>query len=406
MLRLLKNRRVQIAVLFVGALVAVALWPETHPVDVGVVSRGPLIVTVDEEGQTRVRKRFMVSAPIAGRVLRIELEPGDAVTRGAVVAQMRAEMPPLLDQRTRAEAQAAVASAQAAIGQARAEEKRARTALLQAERELNRTKDLSAAGLSTRQELDLRETELAAAREALSAASFAVRVASSELARVQARLQPPAADGSGRVVAVRAPADGVVLRRLRESESVVPAGDPLVEIANTTELEIVSDLLSTDAVRAKPGARALIEQWGGEGVLAAKVRRVEPFGFTKISALGVEEQRVNVILDFVDPAGAWKALGDGYRVEVRIVVAEAPDALKIPTSALFREGDRWAVYVVDNDRARRTLVTIGLQTGQEAEVTGGIAEGTRVILHPGDALSDGARVEARSATSSAPDASQ
>lgn len=406
MLRLLKNRRVQVAVLFIAVLVAFALWPETHPVDVGVVSRGPLLVTVDEEGQTRVRKRFMVSAPIAGRVLRIELEPGDAVKRGAIVAQMRAELPPLLDERTRAEAQAAVAAAQASLGRARAEEQRARTALLQAERELNRTKELSAAGLSTRQELDLRETELAAAREALSAASFAVRVASSELARVQARLQPPAADGSGRVIAVRAPADGVVLRRLRESESVVPAGDPLVEIANTTELEIVSDLLSTDAVRVKTGARAFIEQWGGEGVLAAKVRRVEPFGFTKISALGVEEQRVNVILDFMDPAGAWNTLGDGYRVEVRIVVAEAPNTLKIPTSALFREGERWAVYVVDTGRARRTFVEIGLQTGQEAEVTGGLAEGARVIVHPGDALSDGARIEERSATSSPAGAGQ
>jgi HlyD family secretion protein len=260
--------------------------------------------------------------------------------------------------------------------------------------------------LSTRQELDLRETELAAAREALSAASFAVRVASSELARVQARLQPPASDNSGRVVPVRAPADGVVLRRLRESESVVPAGDPLLEIANTTELEIVSDLLSTDAVRVKPGARAFIEQWGGEDVLAAKVRRVEPFGFTKISALGVEEQRVNAILDFVDPAGAWKALGDGYRVEVRIVVAEAPNALKIPTGALFREGDRWAVYVVDNGRARRTFVEIGLQSGPEAEVTGGLAEGTRVILHPSDAVSEGTRVSERTAASNSASAGQ
>jgi HlyD family secretion protein len=232
------------------------------------------------------------------------------------------------------------------------------------------------------------------ALEAVNAAVFAAQAAASELQRAQARVAP-APLAAGRVVTVTAPVDGVVLKRNRESESFVPAGDPLVEIGNPHQLEIVSDLLSTDAVKVQPGARALVEQWGGDKVLEAVVRRVEPSGFTKISALGVEEQRVNVILDFKDPAGAWTALGDAYRVEIRIVIWEAADVVKAPTGALFRSTDQWAVYVVEDGRARRTRVELGQQTGQEAEVLSGVGEGARVVLHPPDTLEDGARVEER-----------
>lgn len=396
MLGVLKNRRIQIAVLIVGALLAVALWPETMPVDAAAVARGAIVVTVDEEGQTRVHDRYVVSAPVGGRVLRIELEPGDPVKDGDVVARVRPEMPALLDPRARAEAQAAVDSAQAVLGRARADEQRARTTLKRTESDRERTKQLRAAGLATAQELELAEADAAAAAEAARAAAYAVRAATADLERAQVRLQPPASGPSStRAVEVRAPADGVILRRLRESETVVPAGEPLLEIGDPNRLEIVSDLLSTDAVRVKPGARAMIDQWGGGRTLDAKVRLVEPSGFTKISALGVEEQRVNVILDFVDPARAWAALGDGYRVEVRVVVAERADALQIPTSALFRQGERWAVYVIENGRARVRQVEIGLQTGIEAEVTKGLSQGERVIVHPGDTLTDGARVEER-----------
>jgi HlyD family secretion protein len=220
-----------------------------------------------------------------------------------------------------------------------------------------------------------------------------VQAATSELQRATARLTPTNTNASGRVVTVSAPVDGVVLKRIRESESIVPASDPLLEIGDPHWPEIVSDLLSTDAVRVKPGARAMIEQWGGDKELAARLRRVEPAGFTKISALGDEEQRVNVVLDFVDSTAAFAALGDAYRVEVRIVIWEAAEVLKIPTSALFREGERWAVYRVEGDRARRTIVELGHQTGQEAEVTGGLAGDARVILHPGDTLKEGARVK-------------
>jgi HlyD family secretion protein len=392
--RLLLNRRIVTAAAVIAGLLAIAMWPRATPVEAGAVSRGTLVVTVDEEGATRVRDRFVVSSPVAGRVLRIELEPGDSVKRGQTVASVRAEAPPLLDERARAEAQAAVDSARAALGRARAEEERTRATLAQLQRELTRVRELAQNRVVSSQELDAREADATVAAESVKAAVFAVEAATSELRRAQARLAPTSTDPAGRVVAVRAPAGGVVLKRNHESETIVPAGEPLLEIGDPQRLEIVSDLLSTDAVRVKVGARAIVEQWGGDTQIAAKVRRVEPAGFTKISALGVEEQRVNVVLDFTD-AVARAALGDAYRVDVRIVVWEASDVVKVPTSALFREGTKWAVYRIEEGRARRTVVELGHQTGVEAEVKAGLDAGARVVIHPGDALADGARVVER-----------
>lgn len=391
MLRMLVDRRVLFALACAGGLLAMALWPQTLEIDVATVSRGALVVTVDEEGRTRVRDRFVVSAPVSGRVLRIELEPGDTVKRGDVVARIRPETPPLLDVRARAEAEAAVESAEAALGRARAEEQRARAAEAQAEREVERSRRLVAGGALPAQEGDTREDEVRFAKEAVKAALFSVQVAFSELERAQARLMLPSSPASMGTVMVSAPADGVVLRRLRESESVVPAGEPLLELGDPRQLEIVVDLLTADAVRVEAGARAMIEQWGQDAVLDARVRRIEPAGFTKLSALGVEEQRVNVMLQPSDPA-ACAALGDAYRVDVRIVIWEAQDVLKVPTSALFRAGEQWAVYVVRDGRARRALIEIGHQTSREAEVTMGLSEGTQVIVHPGDMVREGVRV--------------
>lgn len=395
MSRELRHRRVLLAIALVGGLLAVALWPTTVQVDVAMVTRGPLVVTVDEEGETRVRDRFVVSAPVAGRVLRIELEPGDRVARGDIVARVSAEPPALLDSRTRAEAVAAVSTARATIGRATAEAERARVAQAAAQRELNRVRSLRNEGAISEQEFDQYDTNARAADRAVEAADFAVRSATSELQRAEARLTQTTPAAPGRVLNVVAPAGGVVLRRMRESEAIVPAGEPLVEIGDPAQLEIVSDLLSTDAVQVKAGARALIEQWGGEHALDATVRRVEPSGFTKLSALGVEEQRVNVVLDFVRPDDATAALGDAYRVEVRIVTWESPATLTIPTSALFRMGESWAVYVVEQGRAVQRRVAIGHRTGQTAEVTDGLAEGATLILHPGDTVSSGTRVKAR-----------
>jgi HlyD family secretion protein len=397
MLRLFKNRSVWLGILIVAGLLAVSLWPQTVAVDVATVSRGPLVVTIDEEGETRVHHRFVVSAPVAGRILRIELRPGDRVVKGeTIVARMLADPPSLLDQRSRAEAEAAVKAAQSSLGSARAEARRAETAQALAASELERERELDRAGLTTRQSLDARVAEARAADEALRAAEFTVAGATAELARARARLMPPTASERERELSITAPVTGVVLRRLRESEAVVPAGEPLVELADPTELEIVTDLLSTDAVRVRPGMRASIEQFGGEQPLAARVRLVEPAGFTKISALGVEEQRVNVILDFDDLAAASRELGDAFRVEARIVVWEAESVVKVPTGALFRTGTEWAAYVVEGARAREAAVEIGQRTPQEAEVLTGLSEGQIVVLHPADTLTDGVRVEIRS----------
>lgn len=395
MFRTLSDRRVLLSVALVAGLVAVALWPRPVDVDLATISRGVLVVTVDEEGRTRVRDRFVVAAPVAGRVLRIELEPGDRVSRGDPIARLQPEPPALLDARTRAEAVAAVQSAEAVLGHARAEEQRARAALAQAQRELTRTRNLTAAGVTTKQDLDTRELDASMAAEALNAAVFAVRAAAADLERARARAAiSNGGSGVGNVV-VRAPIDGVVLQQLRESETVVPAGEPLVVLGDPEQIEIVTDLLSTDAVRVRIGARATIEQWGGEAPLPAIVRRVEPGGFTKVSALGVEEQRVNVVLDLVDDGESGVVLGDAYRVEARIILWEGADVLKVPTSALFREKTQWAVYVVEKGRARLTTIEIGHQTGQEAEVISGLSPGSVVIVHPGDLVRDGVRIKNR-----------
>jgi HlyD family secretion protein len=392
MLRLLTDRRLLLSTIVIGSLIGIALWPSAVKVDVAAVSRGPLAVTIDEEGRTRVRDRFVVTAPVTGRVLRIELEPGDRVARGDVVARLQPESPPLLDARSRAEAAAALESAQATLGHARAEEQRARAALAQAQRELARTRRLTTAGVTTTQDLETREADALVSEEAVNAAAFAVHAASAEVERAKARAATPVSSAVGGAVVVKAPVDGVVLQRLRESESVIPAGEPLVEIADPQQIEIVTDLLSTDAVRVMPGARAMIEQWGGETTLAATVRRIEPAGFTKVSALGVEEQRVNVVLDFADGDEDSPLLGDAYRVETRIVLWEAPTVLKVPTNALFRDKEQWAVYVASGGRAHRAIVEIGHQTAQEAEVLDGLTEGTSVIVHPGDLVRDGTRI--------------
>ena len=396
MWRLVTNRRVLMVAAVVVALGAVALWPQAVTIDAGTVTRGRLVVTVDEEGETRLHHRFAVSAPVAGRVLRIELHPGDEVERNkTIVARIRADAPALLDVRTRAEAEAVLAAAQSAVGRARAEEQRARASFELATSDLKRERGLAESGLTTQQSLEAKQTAVVTAEEGLRAAECAAAAAGAGLEQARARLRPSTLEAGGRILPVLAPVDGVVLRRFRESESVVPAGEPLVEIGDPSHLEIVSDLLSTDAVKVKPGMRVSVEEWGGGQPLGARVERVEPFGFTKVSALGVEEQRVNVIIDLDDDRAAWKAMGDGYRVEVRIAVWEAESVVKVPTSALFREGQQWAVYVVEGGRARSATVQLGQRTNTEAEVLGGLQEGQQVVLHPPDTLTDAARVTVR-----------
>ena len=392
---LVRNRKVVAALALVLALLAVALWPEAVPVDVAPVETGVLQVTVEDEGETRVRDRFVISAPVAGRLRRIELEPADAVRRGQVVATLLPAPPALLDARTRAEAAATVEAARAAQGRARAERARAQAAQELARSELERQRELARSGIVSAESLERAQAEARTAQEALRAAQFAVAGAEHELERAQAVLLQATGGGGGRALELRSPVDGVVLRRLRESEAVVPPGEPLLEVGDPRDLEIVSDLLSADAVKVRARQPVLVEQWGGENPLRGHVRLVEPSGFMKISALGVEEQRVNVIVDFEDPAAASRDLGDGYRVEVRIVVWEAKDVVTAPTSSLFRRGEGWAVFVVEGGRARLRPITVGERNGLQAQVRAGLRPGEQVIVHPADAIEDGDRVAPR-----------
>ena len=386
---LLKNVRVIAAVLLVGAIAAVAMWPESIQVDQVPVGRGPMQVTIDEEGETRVHERFVVSAPVSGRLQRIELEAGDPVAKGAVVARLVPADAPLLDPRLRLELVAALEASRSALNRAAAERDRAATSLALARDVLKRREQLVEAGLVSREEFDMARSEVTGAESALRAAEAALVQARYEVELSRARLESPSA--SGRAIDLRSPADGVVLKRVRESEAVVQPGDPLVEVGDPSQIEIVSDLLSTDAVQVKPGLAVNIEQWGGGQTLHGRVRRVEPSGFMKVSALGVEEQRVNVIIDFVDPARG-RALGDGFRVEVRIVIWRADEVTHVPVGSLFRRGDGWAVFVVDNGRARLRNVELGHRNSDVGEIVGGLQPGELVVLHPPDTLADGARV--------------
>lgn len=395
--RHVRNPRLLAGAGLVLVLLAVALWPERLPADVATAVRGPMQVTIDEEGETRVRERFVVSAPVAGRVLRVDLEAGDPVARGAVLATFLPADPALLDARARAEARESVAVAESALGRARAEVRRAQAALVLARSEVVRHRELARQQIVAGSLLEAKEAELRVTEQALRAAEFAAAGAAHERTMAQARLAPPARAGGA--ITIASPVAGVVLRRLRESEAVVAAGEPLLEVGDPRDLEIVSDLLSTDAVKVRPGSPVLVEQWGGEGTIRGRVRRVEPSGFMKLSALGVEEQRVNVVVDLQDPPGAWKALGDGYRVEVRIVLWESADVLKVPTASLFRRGEEWAVFAVEDGRARLRPVTIGRRNGLEAEVVSGLGAGATVVVHPSDRIEDGARVAPASAAS-------
>ena len=362
-----------------AGLVVVSMAPQPVPVDVETVGRGPLQVTLDHEGKTRVRDRYVISAPLAGRVRRIELKPGDPVRANrTVLATFEPEEPALLDARTRTEAAALVRAAEAAVASAAAECERAKAELEFAEADLARTRALVNEGIAARAALDAAAADARAKREILEAARSAQRAAAHQL-----------------VIHLRSPVSGVVLRRLRESEAVIPQGEPLIEVANPADLEIVADFLSADAVQMRPAMPVIIDRWGGGQPIAGRVRRVEPSGFMKISALGVEEQRVNVIVDFDDPAEAWRSLGDEYRVEVRVVTWKGDDLILVRTSSLFRHGDRWAVYVVEDGVAKVRPVEAGHRNGVSAEIFEGLREGERVIAYPSDSVKDGVQVKER-----------
>jgi HlyD family secretion protein len=418
----------------IGLLVVFALVRAFRPapvlVDFAEVGRGTLRVTVDDDGRTRVRERFTISAPIQGRLLRTPLKAGDPVRAAdTIVAEFQPAAPDPLDVRTRREAEARLSRAEAALAEAQARRSQAAAEHEFAETDLARVTKLVGQGVAPREELDRAHRDEATGEEAERAAERAVDVARYAVEEARASLfetstaepateptrrpleksesvpngktaHPYVESDQGRLL-LRAPIDGEVLRVFEESARTLAAGTPILEVGDTRNLEIVADYLSEDAVKVKPGMMVMVAGWGGEqlggneNLLKASVRLVEPAGFTKISALGVEEQRVNIIMDPAGDADAWAALGDGYRVELQIVLWEGHDVVIVPTGALFREGSGWSAFVMKNRRAERRSVEISHMGGLEAEVTAGLEPGDRVVMYPSELIADGTRVEPR-----------
>jgi HlyD family secretion protein len=378
------------------ALIVIGLWPKPQPVEIAMVVYGPLVVTVDEEGMTRVKNHYVVSSPVAGQLQRIDWKPGALVEAGkTVIAVLETKGADLLDARGEAQARAQIQAATAARELATAQQTRARASAKMAESDYARMRELFAAGSISRQELDTVETRAITTLQEARAAEFALQVAVFELAQAQAVLlrgQPAGAAARGEPLIIASPVNGRVLRVFQESERVVPAGFPLVEVGDPADLEARIEVLSRDAVAIRPGARVQLEQWGGRVALNARVRWVEPAAFTKISALGVEEQRVNVIVDLTDPLELRPTLGDAYRVEARIVTWESDRVLQVPSGALFQRGGNWQTYVVEGGRARLRTVQTGYSNGLVTEIVEGLDVDEPVIVYPGDKIADGVRV--------------
>lgn len=374
-----------------------ALQPRPVAADLVRISRGPMAVTIEEDGATRVRDIFRISAPVAGKVTRALLEVGDPVRKGeTVIARIAPTAPPFMDARSRAAAEARVAAAEAAVRLAEAEAKQARAALALAIADYQRALRLSTSATISVSRLEAARVERDLKRAAADRADALVALRRAELASAKAALIGPAeADAQAAseecCVEITAPADGVVLSIAVKSETVVPAGALLAEIGDPQNLEVVADLLSTDAVAVAPGMKAELRDWGGPP-LPARVRRVDPAGFVKVSALGIEERRVNVVLD---PEQVEPQLGHDYQLRVAITVWEADDVLRVPVTALFREARQWAVFVVEDGIAHRRAVEIGHMNGEVAEVLRGLHGGEVVVDFPGDAVTDGAHVVAR-----------
>ncbi len=390
-----RRRIVLILLLLLAALVLLwAFLPRPVSVETAKVSRGPLRVTVEEEGKARLRDRFVVSAPVTGYARRVELEVGDAVKRGQGVAEIEPMRTEALDPRALAAAQARVSVAGAALRVAEERVREAAAADEYASARLERTRRLADAGLTPKDALEQAASEAQRASAMTKSAEAATDAARHELEAAKAALTRAGASDGGRAgrVTVRSPVTGRVLAVRHESEGVVPAGTPLLEVGDPGRLEVEVDVLSADAVRIHPGTAVRFDRWGGDVPLEGRVRVVEPVGFTKVSALGVEEQRVLVLVDITSPRDAWKGIGDRYRLEASFILWEENEVLQVPSGALFRTGDRFAVYVVEKGRAKARTVEIGRRNGLAAQLLSGLAEGETVILHPGDAVAEGKKV--------------
>lgn len=394
--------RARIGITLLGLAIAGGLvygfLPRAVAVDAAPAVKGPLAVTIEEEGKTRVMERYVVSAPMSGYARRIELRVGDAVKLGQELVLIEPARPDALDPRSRAQTQAQVNAAQATVAAA---VENARAAAAQADlarQELQRTEPLRTANFISAQALDKARSEVSRTQAAKLAAEHTVNVAGFELDMARAALSMTSSLQTGKpaeTLSVRAPVDAQVLKIVRESEGAVQTGQPLIEIGNPETLEIEVEVLSTHAVQIAPGSKVLLDRWGGGKTLQGAVRVIEPTGFTKVSALGVEEQRVRVIADITSPREVWRRLGDGYRVEARFIVWEGAEVLQIPASALFRLNNGWAVFVVESGRAKTQPVEIGQRAGLTVQVLSGLEAGERLITHPDDRIKEGGRVKMR-----------
>ncbi len=390
-----KGWRYLAAVGVIGLIVA-GMWPAPLPVELAVIDRGPIIATVNEEGVTQVRHRYVVSSPASGQLRRIDLKPGARVIAGeTVLAVLEPAGGDILDRRSRAQAEARVRGAMSQVDQAEAQRARAMAALDLAAAEAARQRSLADRQLISQQQLDIALNQERTASQENRAANFAYQVAQHELEQAQAVLDR--GDGSGAsldsLITITSPVSGRVLRVMQESSRVVTSGVPIMEVGDPADLEVRVEVLSRDGVAINPGARVWLDQWGGHESLEARVRWVEPAAFTKVSALGVEEQRVNVLADLVTPANERQNLGDGFRVEARIERARRDNVLRAPAGALFQIGDAWFTFAVESGSVEQRSITMGLNNGLTAEILSGLEEGDEVVIYPGDRIQDGSRVE-------------
>jgi HlyD family secretion protein len=391
---MLQRRYLIGAAALLGAIL-VAFWllrPSPILVEVAAVKEQPFTAIVEEDGRTRVRERFVVSAPLAGRVPRSPLRAGDPVKVGVTLATITPNIAPLLDPRVRQELGERVGTAEATVEEAKALHERSKVLLARARADLDRTTQLRSRAVATAAQLEHDTFTFQAAERDLAAAALRHHAAEHALEQARAALARSGETEGSERFPVSSPIDGRVLKVIQQSEATVPLGAPLLELGDPADLEVIVDLLTADAALVREGAKVALERWGGPTPLEGRVRRVEPSGFTKLSALGVEEQRVWVVIDIVSPREAWSSLGDGYRVDLRIVVDEMEKATVVPIGALFRRGDAWQTFVADRGVARLRSVKISRRSGRLAAVAEGLRPGETVIVYPPQSLKDGSAV--------------
>lgn len=392
----LKNLFWGVLLVAVGLFAGLSLIPTPVEVEFAIATPGTLKVTVQEDGKTRIREKYTVSAPVTGRLSRIELDAGDHCDEGTLLAVILPSAPEILNARARAEANARVRAAEAALARAKSNGEQANIDLELNAAKYQRAQQLLPSKAISQNEFDDAKAEWLASAQAIKTTHFDVEIAKFELEMAQAAVEQFSDSKlpvSVEPFEINSPIEGRVLRVFEESATVVTVGTPLIELGDPRNLEIEIDALSTDAVRIKPGAELTIEHWGGQSPLQGYVRVIEPGAFTKVSSLGVEEQRVNIIADFNEPPERIAALGDGYRVEARITVDEIDNALLIPNSALFRHQRRWHVLTVLNGKAALQVVSIGLQNEFQTEILQGLNAGDQVIIYPSDTIKPGTAVQ-------------